>query len=358
TELEATQSWCELKPLPGKEPVKQGDRAVLTSASTNLVRKARLLYLEEAQTQEEVLTKNLSARKLPQEIYKLQKDAFQNVKDALVVGKGWIELVPDQEKDNKKETVHYIIAINSDGEYEICDRTGTPYANMRPLLKVDDPDAAANLVKRLVHLAKYHATQALDNFDKNNPLMGKLTVEWIGKRKDYDPVDPITPDSEFEPLDDPNNPTIEVGEFIFLRIRNNYWRDLNVAVLDLGSDWSIAQAHPQAPGEKFITLDPEEPEVIIPFCLSLPDGYKEGADIAKVFATVGSPNFRWLELPPLDKPLAAKGIATRGGDPLENLFAAIDDEEPKTRKLESVAYPSREWITKQVKVNVKAIPFS
>lgn len=352
TELGATQSWCELKPLPGKEPVKQGDQAVLTSASTNLVRKVRLLSLEEAQTDNELLADKLSARKLPQEVYRLQENAFQNVNNALEVGKGWIELVPDADKDGNKEAAHYFVAINKNGEYEICDRTGTPFANMRPPVKVGEKDAAANLVKRLVHLAKYHASEALDNFDKSNPLIGKLTVEWIGKLKDYDPVDPIPPESELETLDAADNPTITAGEWIFLRIRNDYSRELNVAVLDLGSDWSITQAYPQQEGNRFITIDPQQQE-IIPFRLSLADGYEEGADIAKVFATVGSPNFRWLELPPLDQPLATKSISTKGSDPLEDLLAAINDENPKERKLNPAAYPSREWTTKQVKVNVK-----
>lgn len=351
-ELGATQSWCELKPLSGKEPVKQGDQAVLTSASTNLIRKVHLLYLEEAQTENELLADTLFTRRLPRAVYSLQKNAFQNVNNALEVAKGWIELVPTDGQDNNKEAAHYLVAINKNGEYEICDRTGTPFANMRPPLKVGDPDAAANLVKRLVHLAKYHATQALDNFDKSNPLMGKLTVEWIGMLKEYDTVDEIPPDSELEPFDDPSNPTIEAGDWIFLRIRNNYSTALNVAVLDLQSDWSITQAYPEDAGNRFITIDPQQQE-IVPFNLSVADGYEEGADIAKVFATVGSPNFRWLELPPLDQPLTPKGIATRGGDPLEDLLACIDDENPKERKLNPAAYPSREWTTKQVKINVK-----
>ncbi|GAB1539328.1 hypothetical protein NUACC21_19940 [Scytonema sp. NUACC21] len=351
TDLEATKSWCELQLLPGVESIKEGDQAVLTSASTNLVRKVRLLSLPEAQSQEDLQANQLLERKLSPEVYNLQKNAFQNVQNALEAGKGWIELVSDEVGDNKKETAHYFVTINNNGEYEICDRAGTPYANMQPPLEVSDPNAAASVIERLVHLAKYHATEGLDNFDKSNPLMGKLTVEWIGKLQDYDPVDPISPDSDLEPLDAPDNPTVNVGEWIFLRIRNEYSTPLNVAVLSLSSDWSITQVYPENPGNRFVTIDPKQEE-IISFHLSLADSYQQGKDIAKVFATVSSPNFRWLELPPLDEPIAPKGIA-KGNDPLEHLFATIGDENPNERNLVPATYPSREWTTKQVKINVQ-----
>lgn len=354
TELGATKSWCELKPLPGKELVKQGDQAVLTSASTNLVRKIRLLRLEEAQTENELLADNVFTRKLPQAVYRTQESAFENLNHVLETAKGWIELVSDEDKDNKKEVAHYFVAINKNGEYEICDPTGTPYANMRPPLKVSAPNAATQLVNRLVHVAKYHAAEELDNFDKTNPLLGKLTVEWLGKLSDYDTADPIPAESELAPLSDQNHPTINVGEWIFLRIRNNSSTDLNVAVLDLGSDWSITQAYPEEPASKFMTIERQKEE-IFPFHLSLADGYEQGSDIAKVFATVGTPNLRWLELPPLDQPLVPKGIAKPGSEPLEELLAAISEENPKERKLNPAAYPSREWTTKQLKINVKKV---
>jgi hypothetical protein len=331
-DLGATESWCELQPLPGKESVQQGDRAVLTSASTNLVRKISLLSLEEAHSEEE--------------------KAFQNIKDALGIGKGWIKLADDENQDNQVDAADYIITVNKSGEYEICDRTGTPFPNLRPPLKISDTNAANQLIKRLVHLAKYHATETLDNFDRSNPLMGKLMVEWAGwlKEDEHDFADDIPSKDKLRPLNDPQNPTIKEGDWIFLHINNNFSRDLNFAVLDLGGNWAIQQAYPSGEGNKFDTIGSGQ-SLTVPFQMSLPEGYQEGADIAKVFATVGSPNFTWLTLPPLDEPLAPKSIS-RGGDPLEDFLAAIDDESPTSRPLNSVACPSREWTTKQLKVNI------
>ncbi|MEC4816613.1 MAG: caspase family protein [Scytonema sp. PMC 1069.18] len=331
--LGATESWCELQPLSGKEAVQQGDRAVLTSASTNLVRKIRLLHLEEAHSEEE--------------------KAFQNIKDVLGIGKGWIKLADDENQDNQIDAADYIITVNKEGEYEICDRTGTPFPNLRPPLKISDSNSATQLIKRLVHLAKYHATEALDNFDRSNPLMGKLVVEWMGwlEEDEHDFADEIPSKDRLRLLDDSKNPTVKEGDWIFLRIHNNFSRDLNFAVLGLGANWAIQQAYPPGEGNKFDTIGSGQ-SVPVAFQITLPEGYEKGADIAKVFATVGSPNFTWLALPPLDEPLAPKSLS-RGGDPLEDFLAAIDDESPTSRPLNSVTCPSREWTTKQLKVNVK-----
>lgn len=347
-EYGATESWCNLEPIAGKEAVQQGDRAVLISASVNLVRPVLLFYQEEA-TSEELKLEKLPPNKLPPEVYQIQDSALQALKDALP-GNGWVELATAKEEEEGE--ISYVVALNDKGEYEIGDRTGNPYPNLRPPLKAGTPDAAQQVVKRLVHLAKYHAIAELDNFDRNSPLMGKLEVEWLGKLSDYDPADPVPKKSQLEPLDDPTNATIAAGEWIFLRVRNNSQQDLNIAVLDLESDWSVEQVHPTS-AAKFITLSPGQKEDI-PFRLSLLEGYKEGTDVAKVFAAVGEPNFRWLELPSLDEPLEPKGITRKmeGSNPLEDLLVAIDDEQPKTRRLNPAQYPSREWVTKQVSVIV------
>jgi len=72
-----------------------------------------------------------------------------------------------------------------------------------------------------------------------------------------------------------------------------------------------------------------------------------------VFATLGTTNFRWLELPPLDQPVTRHASLLRGPqDALEELLAAVTTEAPKTRDLEPAAYPSREWITAQVEVGI------
>jgi hypothetical protein len=291
---------------------------------------------------------------LPPDVYAIQQTALQAVKDALKDNK-WIELVGDRQasqigQENDSQGIKYMVALNESGEYEICDSVGIPYPNLRPALKPSDPDAEQTIVKRLVHLAKYHAAEQLANLDKSSPLTSKLVIEWIGKLEQYDPEDGIPEVSTLQPLDDSNNPVIKENEWIFLRIRNSSLKPLNVAVLDLGSNWKITQVEPYEAGERFILIESDD-EKIIPLSLSLPEGYTQMTDIAKVFATVGEANFRWLELPSLDNPLIPKGWA-RNGNPLEDLLASIHDEAPKTRDLNPAKYPSKEWTTKQVSMTV------
>ncbi|MEG4596518.1 caspase family protein [Microcoleus sp. F8_C2] len=355
TEAGATESWCKLEALDGKPAVKQSDQAVLLAASTNLVRKA-CLYYQKLATQEELGSGQLPPDKLSSDVHKMQDSALQAVRDALKDNK-WIELVGDRQagkvgQENDSEGIKYMVALNESGEYEICDSVGIPYPNLRPALKPSDPDAAQTIVKRLVHLAKYHAAEQLANLDKSSPLTSKLVIEWIGKLEKYDPEDGIPEVSTLQPLDDSNNPIIKENEWLFLRIRNDTPKSLNVAVLDLGSNWKITQIHPYEPGERFSLIESGKEE-IIPFSLSLPQGYTEMTDVAKVFATVGEANFRWLELPSLDNPLIPKGWETRNGNLLEDLLASIDDEAPKTRDLNPARYPSKEWTAKQVSMTVK-----
>jgi hypothetical protein len=189
-----------------------------------------------------------------------------------------------------------------------------------------------------------------------SPLARKLVVELAGVQADFDPADQPKP----EPFDAPGNtPVIKVNEWTFLRIRNNLTLDkpndpsriLNVTVLDLRPDWGITQIYPSGAGF-FEPLDPGQ-EILLPLRASLPNNYKEGTDIIKVFATLGTTNFRWLELPSLDQ--LTGSVTTRGtpNDPLEQLLIAVSSQALKTRNLDVTAYPSREWITAQIEVHIK-----
>ncbi len=319
--LGSTVSQGTLAAITGRAAVEAGTVAVLIAASTNLVKQVQLLE---------------------QQKFANEATALQSLKSLLGLN-AWLAVVA------AGTASHYTVGVNAAGEYEIGDQAGVAIPNLRPAIRVDEPQAARQVVNRLVHLAKYHATAALDNFDKNSPLFGKLQVSWLGKSANYDPVDPV-PDMP-DAFDDPSDPTIQAGEWVFLKIQNNFSRAVNVAVLDLQSNWAIDQAHPIDPGAKFVVVDAGQSEVI-PFQLSLPTGYTEAMDVAKVFATIDSPNFRWLELPALDCPLESK--VTRSGDPLESLFGAIAGDAPPTRALHAAQYPSREWVTQQVQVRVKS----
>jgi len=329
TEIGATDAWAEIVKTIRALEIEQAAQAVLLSAPVEVVRKVRLVYQPESQ--------------LPPGI---EQDAALQAIETAMAGNGWVKLLSDN------EAADFQVAINTAGEYEICDPSETPIANLRPPLKVSERNAAIDVVKRLVHLTKYKATEELDNF---TPLTKKLVVELAGKQANYRSGRRPAP----EPFDDPMNPTVKAGEWIFLRIRNDSSQVLNVALLNLQSDWAIDQLDILNEGAKFEPFDPEQEELIPIQMLDVPEGYNEVTDIYKVFATLGQPDFRWLELPPLDQPIPKS--ATRGlkapSNLLEELLATIGaDNQPReiTKAGRVYADPSRGWTTKQVTVKIAA----
>jgi hypothetical protein len=321
-ELGASQSGAKILGRFGDAPIEQGAPAVLLGAAAlNLVRKVYLAPTEHG---------DLAA----------VRAALQELHDASG-GRPWVELAADG------ESAQYQVSINAKAEYEIADRTGAPYINMRPALRIVDADAAAGVVRRLVHLAKYHATQQLSNEESSWSLKDKLEVKLLGVQQDYDPVDKPAP----QPFTTAEN-IIAAGAWTFLSIKNHTPAILNITVLDLQPDWGITQIHPFGAGDLFDTLDPGQ-ERTIPLQTSLPNGVAIGRDILKVFATAGAADFHWLELPALDQPQDRSGSVKGVGDPLDDLLAAIGAEQPPTRTVAPAVYPSREWTTIQKELEIR-----
>ncbi len=334
TELGATESWSELIEVFREEPIEQGSQALLIKPKLiKLVQKIRLFPKAE--------------NELPSEVYQIQPQALQTLSEAVVTAQGWLELAEED------ETTHYQISLNIKGEYEICDPSGTPIKNLRPAVKFNDVDAPVRVVKHLVHLAKYRAVQQLDNYYHKSNLPGQklaFTVELVGKQINYDPVELPEP----QPFNDPGHtPTLNVGEWAFVRIRNDSSQALNVTVLVIQPDWSIEQVYPYG-GGNFITFDPGQEE-LLPLQTNLPNEYQEAQDIIKVFATVGATDFHWLELPALDQPFVFIGDRNPE-NPLEELLAAIAAEEPPMKNLRLTRSPAAEWITEQIILRTKLNP--
>ncbi|NJR65608.1 MAG: hypothetical protein HC772_10275 [Leptolyngbyaceae cyanobacterium CRU_2_3] len=314
------------------------------SASLNLVRQV-FLDSQAAATPEALALPHLPPHTLLPEIFERQAAALAAVQAALPE-KGWVELAEDT------AGIDYIVSVNNAGEYEISDSSGIPFKNIQPALKLGDPDAPALIVNRLTHLAKYQTTSELDNADTDSPLSGKLTVEWLGTSDRFETGDVIPPKAQLTPFADPNRPVVKGNDYVFLSIRNDSQKVLNVVALNLAADWSIEQILPAT--ELFLTLEPGRTKVV-PLRPMLEGEGDAVENVVKVFATVDQANFRPLELPSLDQPLISK-TGTRSLQslsPLETLFAAIDDEQPKTRKLTVAASPSTEWTTKQVTLTIK-----
>ena len=138
-----------------------------------------------------------------------------------------------------------------------------------------------------------------------------------------------------------------------LRIRNDSSQVLNITVFGLQPNWSAVQMHPYGAGDAFVAFDPGQ-QTVLRFRGSLREGYDAGTDTVKVFATVGATNFRWLEPPVLDQPLA-RGSSVRGKrplNPLEDMLAASTSDAPPARDLIPAAYPSHEWVSEQIELRV------
>jgi hypothetical protein len=290
-DITPADAWAVIDPDSLRGDIEQASPAIMLSAPIALVRRVRLFE---------------STNQLPKNQV-LPSAALTAVKTAIPrTGKGWVELTSEGE--------HYQVAINTSGEYEICDRNGTPFANLRPPLLLSDPNAAESVVKRLVHLTKYQAAQELDNL---SVLTNKLVVQLTDKDKKL--------------LADPTKQTLQTGENTFLYIKNESDKNLNVVVMDLQSDWAISQLNILEDGASFVPFAPGQEE-LIPVSFKLPEGYQEGKHILKVFATVKPAKFRWLELPSLNKPIKARKAASfdeydentarSGGDPLDKLLEA------------------------------------
>ncbi|MGZ4864913.1 MAG: caspase family protein [Halobacteriota archaeon] len=329
TKLGATESWATITDNPRPDALAQGAQAVLFDPGDVRLQRAVRVLVDQAEARAQV------------------ESALQEG------GSGFVRLAP------QSEPADFQVAINQQNQYEIWDPAGTAIANLRPDIEINEQDAAARVVQRLVHLTKYRNVQELDNHDAMSPLARKLLVELTGVQSEYDPADKPNP----KPFEDPGNtPTLKEGDWTFLRMRNNLSpgepndssRILNVTVLDLQPDWGITQIYPSGAGV-FEPLDPGQ-EITLPLQASLPQGYADGADRIKVFATTGTTNFRWLELPSLDQP-ATRSMTTRArtGDPLEELLAAVTVQEPATRNLNPAQYPSREWVAAQVEVRIRKV---
>lgn len=328
TQLGAVKSWATITQFLNDvtiEKIEAGAPALLLYPNLQLVRKVDLPLPK--------LQHNLSEIELTTHL--------KAVESAIKTAKGWVELVSGD------EVADYQILINSAKEYEILGQNGNVIANLHPPLKLDEPNAAYRLVKRLVHLSKYNSVLALKNHDPMSPLQRKIKVELYSVSDDYEPGEPLTS----EPFNSVDNPlTLQEGKYAILRIKNESFQTLNITVLAIQSDWSVEHGYPL--GAAFHPLQ-SGGEIIWKIDASLPENCEQGEDILKVFATVDGTNFDWLELPPLDTAIASKNPqAAKTG--LEKFFATFmaSEDAPPQRKINSAACASAEWTVEQVKLIV------
>jgi hypothetical protein len=337
-EIQADRSTARiLSPDEGgivvKGKIEPGASVMMVAAPVNLIRKVRLFTQKQAGDREQDLPVNLIDK---------QVGALAKVQQALA-GNGWVVEVKEGEE------AYYQIAVGKDGEYEIC--IGMPIKNLRPPLKIDDPEAPKKVVDRLVHLGKYQSVQELDN--PASELTDYLEFELCDNNK--------------QPFPDPQNISLKQGQVSYLKIKNTYSQPLNVAVLDIEPTWEISQVPIQGESSSFFAIDPGQ-EAFTRLRLRLPADYQQSKETLKIFATKGLANFQWLTLPALDAPVLTREnilneeLRTRGLNqpinPLNNLLSAMGGDvnhPPKlTRAMIYESDPEAEWITKDIAFTVQS----
>lgn len=330
-ELGASDCWAEVTQLFGFRTINNqlaegiieiGSPAVYLGPGVKQIRKVRVILPDPLPQ-----ISGVNMAMLP-DILKAKKEQVE--------GHRWIEFCSEDEKD---ENVDYFVSLNSKGEYWILDAQKEPIKNLLFAVRVDESEATKKLIDRLIHVARFESILALDNEDAFAPLNGKLKVE-LGKSEKR----------EFIPFNTGDNvPILEEEEKFFVRIYHEYNGTLNIAVLILQPDFSIIKFYPERITFEPVNLGQHKGTSIK---LGLPENYQEGVYIIKVFATVDGTNFNFLELPALDQ--SRKGVEhPEPKNALEQLLAAVVDEDNPQRKITVVTDASEEWTTEKVEVMVK-----
>lgn len=268
--------------------------------------------------------------------------ALERVRAALASDpNGFVRLAADG------ETVDLKVAVTERDEFEIWEPGDQPLPHLRPALAIDSSGTVETLTGRLTHLTRFRNVSKIENGDDESSLWRKLGTKVLGSQIGFVPGDKPNP----RPLEGSPPYELQDGEWLFLEIANNSSRVLNFVVLDLQPDWGISQVFPGKNDTDFWPLEPGEKKVVR-LRLWLPEGYTEGSDVFKIFASQGAPSFRWMELQALDKPeLKTRGTSPKRG--LEELFASLAVKAPATRNATVSAYASEEWTTEQLEVRVR-----
>jgi hypothetical protein len=324
SELGASESWSKIIKKFKDSPITGGAQAVLSDQGyLKLYGKVCLLQTPD----------------LPQSID--QHAALSAVEKAIEhESSRFLELVTED------MPVDLFVSVNAQGEYQVLDPSKYQ-KQLRPALKLDDERAPAMIAQRLVHLTKYRNVRLIDNNNRLSNLARKVRIELAGYMPNYKMIDkpePIPFDQSTKP------PEVKVGEWVFLRIKNEFSHTLNLTILDLQPDYGISQVYPESPAS-FESLDPGQ-DILLPLCTSLPDGYSEGEDLLKFFLTIGPTDFRWLQIPPLDKPLPSRALTRTSNDPLQAVINSLIPLELRKRNLKTAVDPGMQWWTGSVALKI------
>ncbi|KAF3277982.1 hypothetical protein TWF970_004862 [Orbilia oligospora] len=242
-----------------------------------------------------------------------------------------------------------------DGNYKtLCNTKKLPNRIALPPLPIDDESAAEKLARCIKHATKYYDILELSNPEIGSP--GQWVSASLSMKKGLPPV-PMArlfnhqPDNTLES----KSCEVEAADVVTVLVTNISSTEKHITVLDLDDSGCVMQIFPCAPGGTQQLLAPNE-------TLSLPlvvDSTEENVapgqiiDTIKIIATKEPTNFRWLELPSLDK--IKSGTSNRGDDinkKHENAFELLQqvtrETAPKARSVSVRNSDTAWWDTAQV----------
>ena len=266
------------------------------------------------------------------------EDNIRNAIEEAIQASGWLRLQNDE--------AALQVTINSRNEYEILDAANQPFPHILSPLHIRNIDTVSRLIGRLEHLARYRAIKGLHNYDGTSKVANAVDLKVLGRVNNYVRGSRVVP----EPLDKIDGRYfLQDGDILFVQITNHSTQVLNLTAIAIQADWSVAQTHP-GDAANSITLERNMPEVLR-FGFRLPPHIDDGIDILKFFITVGTTNFRWLELPSMDEQQNRSQHPRRAQNALEQLLEVFTAEKP-TRNVLLVAAPCEEWVTLELLIHV------
>jgi hypothetical protein len=206
------------------------------------------------------------------------------------------------------------------GSYVLLGSEDQPLQHVLPPLPFHFEGAAKELVRRLIHLARYRNVLEFGS-------QGAQTSWLCASLEKKPPAFPSKPRLAKDPQGDfPAGSwyTATDGDWALLRVKNTTEHTLNIAVIDLDSSWAIEQIYPYGPGAIAEALEPGY-TLYFPLKVTVPENSVPSAvlDTIKVIGTVESTSFQWLELPELDQEKPNRNRYEKPRNALEALQATM-----------------------------------
>lgn len=278
-EVGTTSSWARPMPVDRSRPVRPGDGAVLVSPGRHALRRT-VVWVSRKGVGVDPPDRFAA-------LLELEGDGL-----LALAGEG---AVADFEVDSGGE------------DLQLRDAGGRILGNLGRPIPATSADANRELVRKLVHLARYWNIRALENPDRRSQLEGGLRMH--AARISEGDGSSSGPGEEELGVGDADPLLVSAGTTIRVTLENAGQTALNVAVLDLQPDWGIRQVLPHRDSAPWASLEPGTP-LVIDLVAQLPSGLLRGIDLLKAFGATVPFDLAGLELPAIQ---ISTGGVRRGG---------------------------------------------